>query len=292
MNRWLDPLLAAFERTPDAPAWFFRDDDAGWADQRMLAVAGVFQRSGVVLDVAAIPAAVSPKLAEGLRALVAAGAVAVHQHGWAHVNHQRDGRRSEFGTARTPAEELRELRKGRSVLAGLLEGAVEPFFTPPWNRCQDRTVPLLTEVGLTVLSCDVSAPRRNVPGVAEVPVRVDWARCWREGGPERLGAELARALHELGTPIGGGGRAAAAPRARAGDIGREPGNGAPALGVMLHHATMTGDQLDTLASLLGTLSARPSAVLTSMGVLGAASSDIPQPPHHTVGSGIGTRSLL
>jgi len=128
---------------------------------------------------------------------VAAGAVAVHQHGWAHVSHQRDGRRSEFGTARTPADKLRDLRKGRSVLSGLLEGAVEPFFTPPWNRCEDDTVPLLAEAGLTVLSCDVSAPRRDVPGVAEAPVRVDWARCWREGGPERLEAELARALHEL-----------------------------------------------------------------------------------------------
>lgn len=242
MNRWMDPLLGALERTPGRSAWFFRDDDAGWADERLLAVADAFQRNGAILDVAAIPAAVSQTLAEGLRARVAAGAVSVHQHGWAHVNHQPDGRRSEFGSARSPADQLRDLRQGRSRLSELLQGSLQPFFTPPWNRCEHGTVPLLGEAGFTVLSCDVSAPRRNVPGIAEVPVRVDWTRCWREGGPERLGTELARSLREQGASNG----------------------------VMLHHAAMTDEQLDVLTPLLTVLSAHPAAVLTSMGSLGAA----------------------
>ncbi|MHB8504158.1 MAG: polysaccharide deacetylase family protein [Acidimicrobiales bacterium] len=263
MNRWVHPLLAALERTPGEVAWFFRDDDAGWDDQRLLAVADVFQRRGVVLDVAAIPAAVSPKLSEALRAMVAAGAISVHQHGWAHVNHETQGRRSEFGAARATTDQRRDLQNGQSVLAELLEGAIEPIFTPPWNRCEDRTVALLVEGGLTVLSCDASAPRRNVPGVAEVPVRVDWARCWREGGPQRLGEELAQAIHEGCASISGAGRGGA------GDGVQRSGEVAPILGVMLHHATMTEEQLDVLAGLAGILSTHPSVVLAPMAALGA-----------------------
>jgi len=272
MNRWIDPLLTQLDQTPCRPTWFFRDDDAGWADQHLLAVADVFQRSGVILDVAAIPAAVSPALSEGLRARVAAGEVSVHQHGWAHVNHQPDGRRSEFGAARAPADQFGDLQKGRSRLCELLDGAVEPFFTPPWNRCEDRTAPLLGEVGLTVLSCDWSAPRRNVPAVAEMPVRLDWTRCWREGGPERLGAELTRSLDGHSASTGGNGR------------------GELALGVMLHHATMTDEQLDVLAHLLTALNGHPSAVLAPMASLAVASPETDHQPHHAVGSSLRTRS--
>lgn len=272
MNRWIDPLLTQLDQTPAGPAWFFRDDDAGWADQHLLAVADVFGRSGVILDVAAIPAAVSPALSQKLRPRVAAGEVAVHQHGWAHVNHQPDGRRSEFGAARAPADQFGDLQKGRSRLCQLLGGAVEPFFTPPWNRCEDRTASLLGEVGLTVLSCDWSAPRRNVPQVAEMAVHLDWTRCWREGGPQRLGAELARSLHAHSAPTGGNGR------------------GAPALGVMLHHATMTEEQLDVLARLLTALSGHPSAVLAPMSSLTAQNPTILYQPHHIVGAGLGGRT--
>ena len=290
MNRWMDPLLAAFERTSGTVAWFFRDDDAGWADERLLAVAEIFQRSGEVLDVAAIPAAVSPKLSAGLRAMVTAGAISVHQHGWAHVNHQPEGRRSEFGAARAPADQLLDLQNGQSVLAELLEGAVEPIFTPPWNRCEDRTVALLGEVGLTVLSCDVSSPRRNIPGVTELPVRVDWTRCWQEGGPERLGAELAQALHERRASISGAGRGATATLTQPGDSEPRSSETAPALGVMLHHATMTDEQLEALVRLVGTLSAHPSPILASMAALGAASRKNSCQAHHPVGSNLGTGS--
>ena len=242
MNRWMDPMLEAFERSCGSTAWFFRDDDAGWADERLLAVTDVFQHTGVVLDVAAIPAAVSPRLSAELRALVAAGVISVHQHGWTHVNHQLEGRRSEFGTARADSDQRHDLKMGQNVLCELLDGAVEPIFTPPWNRCSDRTVALLDEIGLTVLSCDVSAPSRKVPGVVEVPVCVDWTRAWQAGGPEHLGRELARVLF--------------AP--------------APTVGLMLHHATMTDEQLEALDSLVCTLRSHHSVELTSIAALGAA----------------------
>lgn len=291
MIRWMDPLLAALERTSTEVSWFFRDDDAGWADRRFWATADVFERTGVVLDVAAIPAAVSPRLAARLRSRAAAGAVAVHQHGWAHVDHQPEGRRSEFGAARDPADQLEDLRNGRDVLAELLDGAVEPIFTPPWNRCGDHTAALLPEVGLTVMSCDHSAPRRNAPGVAEIPVRVDWARCWREGGPERLGAELAVALRGRSRPVRGPGRTVTAHRASFEDgRGCRSTHAAPSLGVMLHHATMTSEQLDALAKLLRTLSSHPSATLTSIGALAMAHRDMWQHASGPVGSGIGAGS--
>ena len=255
MTGWTDPVIAALERAPSVAEWFFRDDDAGWADARLSALVDVFDRGGTMLDLAAIPAAVSRELASSLRHLVQSGAVAVHQHGWAHVNHQPAGRRSEFGSARAPEDQLDDLRRGRALLSDLLYGAVLPVFTPPWNRCEDRTVSMLEEVGLTALSCDVTAPCRNLPGVAEVPVHVDWSRCWREGGPSRLGTELCRAVDTLRSPSAQGD----------GTGSTQAGEEAlPPIGVMLHHAVMTDEELVALARLLGALSAHPTASLTSM----------------------------
>ncbi len=260
MTTWTASLLTALDEVlsshPAAGAhpvgeqlaWFFRDDDAGWADDRLLSVARVFDGRGLSLDVAAIPTAVSGRLATALRSLTESRSVAVHQHGYAHVNHENAGRRSEFGDTRAIEDQLRDLRSGRERLLGLLEGAVEPFFTPPWNRCADATVSLLGELGIRVLSCDVSARRREVPGVAEIPVTVDWARCSREGGRERLLEELVHTVRWAGrTPIG----------------------------VMLHHSTMTDGEVASLEELLEALAGHPAVDLTSMRALARAEDGLP-----------------
>jgi hypothetical protein len=157
---------------------FFRDDDAGWADERLFALLDVFERRGVPLDVAAIPAALSPRVA---RELLARG-VAVHQHGFAHVDHERAGRKCEFGPGRSREAQLRDLAAGRARLRDLLGDAVEPIFTPPWNRCTQQTADCLAELGFACLSRESRAA--PLDGIAELPVHVDWLK--RDGLAERL----------------------------------------------------------------------------------------------------------
>jgi hypothetical protein len=246
---WLAPLRSALDGPGGPRYWFFRDDDAGWADEQLAALTAVFCDAGALLDVAAIPAAVSPHLGAALRRLIESGVVAVHQHGWAHINHEPGGRRCEFGSSRPISDQLHDLAHGRAVLSDLLEGRAEPMFTPPWNRCGDVTVQLLAELGFTALSCDHTAPRRPAVGVIEVPVRVDWARCWREGGAGLVGHELAAAVIESDASV---------PR---------PAEPAAGLGVMVHHATLCSEELDALRALLAVLRDHPAAPLTSMGAL-------------------------
>lgn len=271
MRGWLRPVLEVLDRSPVMVPVFFRDDDGGWDDERLLGLTRLFDRRATMLDVAAIPSAVSEELARALRPLLDAGRVAVHQHGWAHANHQRHGRRSEFGWQRSEGDQLADLTRGRVRLAALFGGRVEPFFTPPWNRCQDTTVALLPRVGLTAISCDVTATVRARPGVALIPVRVDWARCWREGGAEALAAQLALAVEELAWdgPVPDPGPGGAAP-ANAARRGGGPRAGCPAVGIMLHHQVMGPGELDVLDDLLGTLEDHPSARCIPMGAVAGA----------------------
>lgn len=284
MTTWTTPLLAALDessapaaatggpadRQPRAAAgeaagqggaqeWFFRDDDAGWADDRFLAVAAAFESRGLCLDVAAIPAAVSAELAKALRRLSTSSSVAVHQHGYQHVNHEALGRRSEFGPTRMAEDQLRDLRGGRGRLAELLDGALQPFFTPPWNRCTEATVRLLEELDFRVLSCDVSA-RGAAADLVELPVGVDWARRWREGGPRLLAAELEGAIR--------------AARPASGVPSDSPARPAP-VGVMLHHATMSDAEVRALGELLDALAGHPSVHLTTMSALARATASAP-----------------
>jgi hypothetical protein len=57
---------------------FFRDDDAGWADARLLALCDLFGALELPLDLAVIPAALHDGLARELRARDWRGR---HKHG-------------------------------------------------------------------------------------------------------------------------------------------------------------------------------------------------------------------
>lgn len=249
---WLAPVRAALDaqtaaRTEQPVPWFFRDDDAGWAGRMLWPLTGLFATSGVTLDVAAIPAEVGEVTARRLGQLAQDGVIRVYQHGKAHRNHERTGRRCEFGPSRWPAEQLADLASGRELLSARLGGIVEPVFVPPWNRCSDLTRTLLAELGFAGLSRDLPGLRYHEQGLAEIGVCVDWTRVWREGGQERLGRELAAAI---------GRRTPASP-----DPDPDP------IGVMLHHATLGPDELLALRDLLAVVRDHPAVRLTSLAEL-------------------------
>jgi hypothetical protein len=229
MVRWLDPVAEALDAAPAPVAVFFRDDDAGWRDDRLRALLDRFSARGLPLDVAAIPQALGPRMA---RELVARG-VPVHQHGLAHVNHEGDGRKHEFGPSRSRAAQRRDIEAGRALLAERLDGVVEPIFTPPWNRCTRDTGLCLAELGFALLSREARAEPLGVPGLRELPVSLDWSRL----PPDELAARFAAAR--------------------------------PPVGVMFHHAEMDDAELERADQLLALLAGHGRVVARPMMALGA-----------------------
>lgn len=242
MNRWLDGLLRALDASPRAVEFFFRDDDAGWADARLFALLDLFARRSMPLDVAAIPCAMTPELASQLRARIddAPELLGVHQHGFAHLNHETEGRKCEFGEARPAALQQQDIVLGRQLLLEEHGLPVSDIFTPPWNRCTNATGESLIAAGIRVLSRDATAKPLDVAGLYELPVTVDWfAR--RKGvrlNPEGVGTQLACAA------------VSAAP-----------------VGIMLHHELMDEEELRRADELLGLLAAHANAHCRLMSAL-------------------------
>jgi hypothetical protein len=219
MVRWHDPVAAALDAAPSPVSVFFRDDDAGWGTARLRRLVDRFERRGLPLDLAVIPAALRPGLARELRARAGDG-LALHQHGLAHVNHEPEGRKHEFGPSRPREAQLRDIEEGRRLLQDQLGDVLDPIFTPPWNRCTADTGACLAELGFAVLSREARAEPLGVPGLAELPVRIDWSRLT----PDDLIARLVAAI-ESGEPVG----------------------------VMLHHAEMDDADFERADALLALL---------------------------------------
>jgi hypothetical protein len=214
---WLDPVRAALDSASAPVELFFRDDDAGWGTDRLRALLDRFAAHALPLDLAVIPAELDERLAAELRARTASQPLSVHQHGFAHRNHEPDGRKYEFGPHRAAEDQRADIEAGAGRLRGLLGDLVEPIFTPPWNRCTVATGHCLVDLGFRVLSREWRATPLCLPGLAETPIRVDWLK------PD-VAARLADAIHD-------------------GDR----------VGVMFHHAVMDGDDLARADELLALL---------------------------------------
>jgi peptidoglycan/xylan/chitin deacetylase (PgdA/CDA1 family) len=234
-ENWLRPVEAALDAAAAAVPVFFRDDDAGWGDVRLMDLLDRFAASRVPVDLAVIPLELDSGLAGEL---LARPRVGLHQHGLAHSNHEREGRKCEFGPARDAAAQRRDIEAGRARLADLLGTRVDPIFTPPWNRCTADTGRCLAALGFEVLSREARAAPLDVPGLVELPVSIDWF-AHRHG--ERLRpAELGRRIADA---VRGGGP----------------------VGVMLHHAVMDEADLGRVGELLSLVAghrrARPARMM-------------------------------
>jgi len=247
MSAWLDPVREALDARSSRVVFFLRDDDAGWEDEQLYRLLDLVTYFHAPIDVAAIPLAMSSSLAAELRAFLRARTplVSVHQHGFAHANHELLGRKCEFGASRPRDRQRRDLANGRELLQELLGRGLPPMFTPPWNRCTRDTAECLTELGFQVLSRDVSAEPFGLAPLREVPVCLDWnGRRGAQTGAARWGETIARAI-AAGQPVG----------------------------VMLHHAVMTTRDRRMLCDLLDVLAACPNAEIRSMFDLATASTD-------------------
>jgi len=225
---WLEPVERALADATGPVDVFFRDDDAGWADDRLFDMLDVFARHATPVDLAVIPfaleAALAGRLVQWQRREPAL--LGLHQHGARHVNHEATGRKCEFGPSRSREDQWADIGGGQKRLETLL-GSIDPIFTPPWNRCTSVTADCLERLGFRTLSQDLSAPRLGSVFLERLPVAVDWCK-WREG-PERAWQSLGQRVAD----------------ALSGDAGP--------VGIMLHHAVMDEDDRSRLDALLATL---------------------------------------
>jgi hypothetical protein len=237
---WLDPLRRELDAASAPRVFFFRDDDAGWADGRLLSLLDLFAYRGVALDLAVIPAALEPALAARLRRRRerAAGLLAFHQHGFAHANHERSGRPCEFGPGRPAGAQREDIATGARRLRELL-GTTLPVFTPPWNRCTRATGYCLLDLGFRALVRDSSADRLELDGLQELGVDVDWSRRRNGTRPDRedIGRRLAASAQRGPT------------------------------GVMLHHALLDRRERKDVEELLGLLAGHENAGCVALGTL-------------------------
>jgi hypothetical protein len=237
---WLDPVRAALDRLSSPREVFVRDDDAGWGDERLSALLDVCADAGCPVDVAVIPTELTPALAARLHRHARNATVRLHQHGYAHVNHEPTGRKCEFGPSRPPRQVVADVRSGAALLRDHL-GEVDPVFTPPWNRSTSDLADVLVAAGITVLSRDHTAPTIGHPQLQEVPVTVDWFG--RDKGvrwsPDRFAGRLAESLTQDRV-----------------------------VGVMLHHAVTDDAELARVGELLGLLTGHDATTMTTLAALG------------------------
>lgn len=231
---WLDPLRKTLDSASRPVTFFFRDDDAGWADTELFELLYEFAKHEVPIDLAVIPRSISPATAVRLRALAETYTekLALHQHGYAHLNHEANGRKCEFGETRAADLQLADIHAGKQLLRDLFGPLIERIFTPPWNRCTAATAKCLRETGFALLSRDITAMPLNDGGLRELPISIDWLA-------KRKGLRLM--LNEIGESLSNAAQ------------GRAP------IGVMLHHAMMNEEERARVSELLQLISSHSRA---------------------------------
>ena len=178
-----------------ATLWW-RDDDAATASNRLdrlVSIAGE-----VPISLAVIPAAADPGLAAWLTCPSRSPRLAVLQHGWCHVSHAINRKKSEFPPERSRTAVTSDLAAGRARLTALFGTRALPVLAPPWNRFASCFLLLLPACGLGAISR--AKPRRTpwpAPGIAEVNVHIDlvaWAEDRGFIGEEAALGEIVRHL--------------------------------------------------------------------------------------------------
>src|SRR5215813_11805038 len=119
MNSSLARLKSALARPRRQAAplrLFFRDDDVDEDEATLRRLLRLFLERNAPVNLGVIPGRLTAACAELLaRSLAAAPALLeLNQHGWRHDNHEREGRKYEFGASRTYAEQLADVAQGQA----------------------------------------------------------------------------------------------------------------------------------------------------------------------------------
>lgn len=154
---------------------FFRADDVAVPGAKFLRLMDIFTRYRIPLCLAVVPAWLTQTRWQHLKR---AGQSAPslwcwHQHGWRHINHERSGKKQEFGPGRPCLQIKSDLSRGKYHLQSLMGEAFAPIFTPPWNRCDQNTLRLLKELNYRAVSRFRGSSLSPPDGLTDFSVNVD-----------------------------------------------------------------------------------------------------------------------
>ncbi|MGB7181599.1 MAG: hypothetical protein WBD34_17285 [Burkholderiaceae bacterium] len=239
MDANLELIAEAIAKKKDRIHIFFRNDDGGWAQERLDNLWHLMLRHGLPMDVAVIPDALTEQIADRLHGLHqrSTGMLRFHQHGFRHRNHEFSDRKSEFGISRTFEQQLTDIDEGRTVLGRWLGNSVDPFFTPPWNRCTDVTISALHTLGFQVISRITGSDSLVCNQLKPIDVSIDWLKSRK--GQRMTWAQFcnyAKSQFEIGDTIG----------------------------IMLHHEHMDTPELERFQQFVKLLMAQPNVQFCSM----------------------------
>ena len=213
---------------------FFRDDDVDEDEAKLRRLLRLFLERNMPINLGVIPgrltAACAELLAESADATPAT--LELNQHGWRHLNHEREGRKCEFGPSRTYAEQSADIAQGRERMTEAFGQNWSPVFIPPWNRCTEDTYRALDHLGFRALSAKHGGPVVTGYRFEDISITLDLYR-WNDGArlksPEEVVDSLLAQLLLQQT-----------------------------IGVALHHKVMDERAFSFLASLLDTLASHPT----------------------------------
>ncbi|MGE3171751.1 MAG: DUF2334 domain-containing protein [Planctomycetota bacterium] len=210
-------------------ALVIRLDDVVDLTPRLEGVWSVLERHRVPVHLGVIPNDLGADAALRLRqrAAVSRSRASVQQHGYRHVNHGVGKKKFEFGDERPAADQRADLAAGKAILEQHLGDLFDGVFVPPWDRCGERGMQALAELGYSGISVIETSTAPRDPRVPHVPMTTDPVQ-WK---PETRHKPWAETLAEV-----------------RGRLDREG-----YAGIELHHEIMDDDALlgldETLAAL-------------------------------------------
>jgi hypothetical protein len=212
-------------RDPLPVRLFFRADDIGAPGKRLFRLLDLFLDCQTPLCLAVVPAWLNQKRWDIFEKTdqKAPALWCWHQHGWRHVTHEIQGKKQEFGPFRTLSQIQQDIVRGREKLELLMKDRFAPVFTPPWNRCDGRTLAFLKKSEFKAVSRHRQSLPRPPKGLPDLSVNVD-LHTRREATPEAGWQSLWK---ELSSAISSG-----------------------TCGIMIHHQRMSPAAFDFLELLL------------------------------------------
>jgi peptidoglycan/xylan/chitin deacetylase (PgdA/CDA1 family) len=154
---------------------FFRADDVAVPGKQFARLLAIFAKQRIPLCLAVVPAWLSDLRWQKLRKIEenVTSLWCWHQHGWRHMQHEEKGKKQEFGPRRKRADLEKDLVRGRTRLEGLMGEDFFPVFTPPWNRCDYRTLQLLSRLKYVAVSRSQNSKPPAPQGLPDFHVNVD-----------------------------------------------------------------------------------------------------------------------
>lgn len=215
-------------RSPLPVRFYFRADDIGAPGKRLSRLLDLFLDRQTPLCLAVVPSWLTRQRWDIFRKTdqKAPELWCWHQHGWRHFTHEIQGKKQEFGPARTVDAILQDVVRGRDKLELLMKDRFTPVFTPPWNRCDGRTLAVLKNSGFKAVSRNSQSMPRAPKGLPDFAVNVD-LHTRKDATPEEGRKAL---LKELSNAISSG-----------------------TCGIMIHHQRMNETAFEFLKILLDVL---------------------------------------